>query len=62
MLNTGVRAHYIINYYAVRYMIEQHQGMIINQSFWTAQLNDRGVADGMAKAVTNKMTETRRMN
>ena len=58
MFDTGVRAHYVTSWYAVKSMIEQHQGIIINLSFWSAELNDRGVAYGMAKAATNKMTKT----
>jgi NAD(P)-dependent dehydrogenase (short-subunit alcohol dehydrogenase family) len=58
MFNSGVRAHYSTSVYAAKYMAEQKDGAIFNISFWAAQRNDKGVAYGMAKAATNKMTET----
>ena len=58
MFSAGVRAHYVTSLYTVTNMIEQKNGLIINISFWAAQLNDKGVAYGIAKAATNKMTET----
>ena len=58
MFNSGVRAHYSTSVYTAKYMAEQKNGSIFNISFWAAQRNNMGVAYGMAKAATNKMTET----
>jgi len=58
MFSAGVRAHYVTSLYAVKNMIEHKDGLIINLSFWAAQLDDRGVAYGTSKAATNKMTQT----
>jgi NAD(P)-dependent dehydrogenase (short-subunit alcohol dehydrogenase family) len=58
MFNSGVRAHYTTSVYTAKYMAEQNNGSIFNISFWAAQRNNMGVAYGMAKAATNKMTET----
>lgn len=58
MFAAGVRAHYVTSLYAVQDMIKKEKGLIINLSFWAAQQNDKGVAYGMAKLATNKMTET----
>jgi NAD(P)-dependent dehydrogenase (short-subunit alcohol dehydrogenase family) len=57
MFNSGVRAHYSTSVYTAKYMAEQKNGIIFNISFWAAQKNNMGVAYGMAKAATNKMTE-----
>jgi len=58
MFNSGVRAHYVTTLFTVPHMINQGCGLIINLSFWSAERNDMGVAYGMAKSATNKMTET----
>jgi NAD(P)-dependent dehydrogenase (short-subunit alcohol dehydrogenase family) len=58
MFNSGVRAHYVTTLYTVPIMISRGNGLIINLSFWSADRNDMGVAYGMAKSATNKMTET----
>lgn len=58
MFNSGVRTHFITSLHTVPHMIRQCCGLIINLSFWAAERNDMGVAYGMAKAATNKMTET----
>lgn len=58
MFNTGVRAHYVTTLTTVPQMISQGCGLIINLSFWSAERNDMGVAYGMAKSATNKMSET----
>lgn len=58
MFNAGVRAHYVTSLYTVPNMVNQGGGLIINLSFWSAERNDMGVAYGMAKSATNKMTET----
>lgn len=58
MFDSGVRAHYVTTILTVPQMIRQSCGLIINLSFWSAERNDMGVAYGMAKLATNKMTET----
>ncbi|WP_027624471.1 SDR family NAD(P)-dependent oxidoreductase [Clostridium lundense] len=58
MFESGVRAHYVTTCYTVPSMIKQKSGLIVNISYWAAERNDMGVAYGMAKAATNKMTET----
>ncbi|QVK17093.1 SDR family NAD(P)-dependent oxidoreductase [Mycoplasmatota bacterium] len=58
MFKSGVRAHYVTTCYTIPEMISQGSGLIINLSYWSAERNDMGVAYGMAKAATNKMTET----
>ncbi len=58
MFHSGVRIHYVTTLFTVPHMIRQHCGLIINLSFWAAEREDMGVAYGMAKAATNKMTET----
>ena len=57
MFIAGVRAHYVASSYAVRLMIPQGSGLIVNLSFWPAEKNDQGTAYSVAKAATNKMTE-----
>jgi Dehydrogenases with different specificities (related to short-chain alcohol dehydrogenases) len=57
MFDSGVRAHYVTTLFTVPKMISQSSGLIINLSFWSAERNDMGVAYGMAKSATNKMTE-----
>jgi NAD(P)-dependent dehydrogenase (short-subunit alcohol dehydrogenase family) len=58
MFQAGVRAYYVASSYVAPVMAEKKKGLIINLSFWSAQRNDRGVAYGVSKAATNKMTET----
>lgn len=58
MFESGMRAHYVTSCYIIPAMIAQCCGLIINLSFWSAERNDMGVAYGIAKAATNKMTET----
>jgi dehydrogenase/reductase SDR family protein 1 len=58
MYESGVRAHYVTTYYTVPTMIKQNNGLIINLSYWAAERSDMGVAYGMAKAATNKMTSS----
>jgi len=57
MFDAGVRSHYVTTCYTVPQMIAQGSGLIINLSYWSAERNDMGVAYGIAKAATNKMTE-----
>lgn len=58
MFESGVRAHYVTALYTIPTMIQQRNGLIINLSYWSAERSDMGVAYGMAKSATNKMTET----
>lgn len=58
MFNAGVRAHYITSCLTIPFMIKQGGGLITNISFWAAERKDMGVPYGMAKAATNKLTET----
>ena len=58
MFDAGVRAHYFTSCFVVPQMIAQGSGLIINLSYWSAERNDMGVPYGIAKAATNKMTET----
>lgn len=58
MFSAGVRAHYVTSSFVVPHMIKNNGGLIVNLSFWAAQKDDLGVGYGMAKAATNKMTET----
>jgi NAD(P)-dependent dehydrogenase (short-subunit alcohol dehydrogenase family) len=54
MFQAGIRAHFIASRLAAPLLIE-HQGLIINLSFFAAQRNDKGVAYGAAKAATDHM-------
>lgn len=58
MMNAGIRAHYVTSHFVVPHMLASGGGTIFNMSFWSAEENDKGVAYGMAKAATNKMTQT----
>jgi NAD(P)-dependent dehydrogenase (short-subunit alcohol dehydrogenase family) len=54
MFQAGIRAHFIASRLAAPLLIE-HQGLIVNLSFFAAQRNDKGVAYGAAKAATDHM-------
>jgi dehydrogenase/reductase SDR family member 1 len=56
MFQGGVRAAYVSSALAVRMMIEQQNGLIVNISFWAAQKYMANVAYGAAKAAVDKMT------
>lgn len=58
MFDAGVRAHYVASCLAAPTMIKQSTSIIVNISFWAGQRNDRGVAYGVAKAATDKLTTT----
>lgn len=58
MFNAGVRAHYVTSCYTIPHMIKEKVGLIINISFWSAERDDMGVAYGMAKSATNKLSKT----
>jgi len=55
MFQAGVRAHYVASVFAAAMMIAQRSGLIVNISFFAAQRNDRGVAYGVAKAVSDRI-------
>ncbi len=57
-INSGIRAHYVTSLFTVPHMIRQNSGLIFNLSFWAAERNDMGVAYGIAKSASKKMTET----
>ena len=57
MFSAGVRAGYNASRIASNHMIKQGSGLIVNFSFWASQQNDKGVAYGVAKAATDRMTE-----
>ena len=54
--DAGVRAHYYASQLAGRSMVANRRGLIVNISFWTAKKHVVNVADGVAKAATDKMT------
>jgi len=56
MFQAGVRAHYVSSVHAVRLMLAQNNGLIVNLSFFASQRNDKGVAYGVSKAATDRMT------
>ena len=58
MFQSGVRISYVTSKLVVPHMIKNGEGIIFNLSFWAGDRNDKGVAYGMAKAATNKLTET----
>ncbi len=55
MFQAGVRAHYACSVLAAPLMIAQTQGLIVNISFFAAQLDNKGVAYGVAKAASDRM-------
>jgi dehydrogenase/reductase SDR family protein 1 len=56
MFQAGVRAHFVASQLAVRMMVAQQNGLIVNISFWAARKYLGNVAYGVAKAATDKMT------
>jgi NAD(P)-dependent dehydrogenase (short-subunit alcohol dehydrogenase family) len=56
MFQAGVRAAYVASRLAAPLMIAQHNGLIVNISFWSAQKHIANVAYGVAKAATDKLT------
>jgi len=57
MLNAGVRAAYISSAFAARMMIRKKSGLIVNISFWAAQVYLGNTQYGVSKAALDKMTE-----
>jgi len=56
MMEAGVRAAFACSARAVRIMLPQRRGVIVNISFWAAQKHIGNVIYGIAKAATDKMT------
>ena len=57
MFDAGVRAAYISSAFAARTMTKQESGLIVNISFWSAQIYMNNTQYGVAKAAVDKMTE-----
>ncbi|MFD2614980.1 SDR family NAD(P)-dependent oxidoreductase [Paenibacillus gansuensis] len=55
MFQAGVRAHYVSSQLAARSMVPARSGLIVNISFWAAQMYMANVAYGVSKAATDKM-------
>ena len=56
MMEAGVRAAFMTTSHAVKMMLPQRKGLIVNISFWPAQKYIGNVIYGVAKAATDKMT------
>ena len=56
MLTAGVRAAYNSCRIAAGIMIKQGSGLLVNLSYWASQKNDLGVAYGVSKSATDRMT------
>jgi NAD(P)-dependent dehydrogenase (short-subunit alcohol dehydrogenase family) len=57
MFNAGVRAAYIASALAARMMTKKKSGLIVNVSFWSAQVYLNNTQYGVSKAAVDKMTE-----
>jgi len=57
MFDAGVRAAYTSSAYAARVMTRKKKGLIVNISFWSAQVYLGNTQYGVAKAAVDKMTE-----
>jgi dehydrogenase/reductase SDR family protein 1 len=57
MFDAGVRAAYTASAFAARMMIKKKSGLIVNISFWSAQVYMNNTAYGVSKAAVDKMTE-----
>jgi NAD(P)-dependent dehydrogenase (short-subunit alcohol dehydrogenase family) len=57
MFDAGVRAAYISSALAGRMMTKKNTGLIVNISFWSAQVFMNNTAYGVSKAAVDKMTE-----
>jgi dehydrogenase/reductase SDR family member 1 len=56
MMDAGLRAAFVTTSLAVKMMLPQRKGLIVNISFWAAQKYVGNVIYGVAKAATDKMT------
>ena len=57
MFDAGVRAAYTSSALAARMMTKKKRGLIVNISFWSAQVYNSNAQYGVAKAAVDKMTE-----
>jgi dehydrogenase/reductase SDR family protein 1 len=57
MFDAGVRAAYTGSALAARTMIKKKSGLIVNISFWSAQVYLNNTQYGVSKAAVDKMTE-----
>lgn len=57
MFEAGVRAAYISSAFAARMMTKKKSGLIVNISFWSAQVYLNNTQYGVSKAAVDKMTE-----
>jgi NAD(P)-dependent dehydrogenase (short-subunit alcohol dehydrogenase family) len=57
MFDAGVRAAYISSAFAARLMTRKKNGLIVNISFWAAQVYLGNTQYGVSKAAVDKMTE-----
>src|SRR5262245_58475168 len=57
MFDAGVRAAYTSSALAARLMIKKESGLIVNISFWSAQVYLGNTQYGVSKAAVDKMTE-----
>ena len=57
MFDAGVRAAYTSSAYAARMMTKKKRGLIVNISFWSAQVYLGNAQYGVSKAAVDKMTE-----
>ena len=57
MFDAGVRAAYISSAFAARLMTKKKSGLIVNISFWSAQVYLGNTQYGVSKAAVDKMSE-----
>lgn len=57
MFDAGVRAAYISSAFAARMMVKKKSGLIVNISFWSAQVYLGNTQYGVSKAAVDKMTD-----
>ncbi len=57
MFDAGVRAAYTSSAFAARMMTKKKSGLIVNISFWSAQVYMNNTQYGVSKAAVDKMTE-----
>ena len=57
MFDAGVRAAYTASAFAARLMTKKKSGLIVNISFWSAQVYLGNTQYGVSKAAIDKMTE-----
>ena len=57
MFDAGVRAAYTASAFAARLMTKKKKGLIVNISFWSAQVYLGNTQYGVSKAAVDKMTE-----